>query len=205
MDISLPDYIVDVLDYFQHYKSRNPVLLRYPCFMICKNLYHCFLLVQQIIGWLLHYNHAIDNTIQVALNIIYQSQAIPTIQTPHLCQHLPDYCATFLSANIQFHASNTILHVCYDTSYLVNSTAKSWVADYFQLVNWNFHMSSPIQPIRPLLSKWKILQHVVTSSVESKTAAAFHNAQIALPIWYMLSCSYGTSSASYTFWLETKQ
>ena len=114
-----------------------------------------------------YYARAIDSYLLVALNIAAQSQASPTVHTLTFYRSIIDYCATFQHTKLLFRASDMVLHVDSDATYFVASQAKSWVAGYFQL-NHN--------------SLW----HVAASCAESETAGAFHNAQWALSVRYML-------------------
>ena len=52
-------------------------------------------MVQSIVGSLLYYGRAIDNTILPALNTLAASQAKPTNTTLKKCHRLLDYVATF--------------------------------------------------------------------------------------------------------------
>ena len=73
--------------------------------------------IQQIIGCLLYYARAIDNTLLVALNMLSQNQATHTINTKQLCTHLLNYCATYPNVGLLYHATDMILHVNSDASY----------------------------------------------------------------------------------------
>ena len=71
-----------------------------------------------------------------------------------------------------------------DAAYLVQPQARSRIAGYFNL--------PPVQQLQtpngPLLVECKTLRHVVASSAEAEIAGVFHNAQMAIPIRYMLEC-----------------
>ena len=75
---------------------------------------------------------------------------------------------------------NMILSIDSDAAYLVAPKARSRVAGYFQL------NSLPHIINGALLVECKALRHVVASSAEAETAGIFHNAQVAVPIRYML-------------------
>ena len=75
-----------------------------------------------------------------------------------------------------------VLNIDSDAAYLVSPQARSRIAGYFTF-------KPPITnavPQGPLLVECKTLRHVVASSAEAETAGVFHNAQIAIPIRYML-------------------
>ena len=137
--------------------------------------------VQAIVGSLLYYGRAIDNTILPALNTIAHQQSRPTRQTMARCSTLLDYVATYPSAFLRYHASDMVLSIDSDAAYLVEPQARSRVAGYFQL------NSQPRFVNGALLIECKTLRHVVASSAEAETAGLFHNAQVAIPIRYMLN------------------
>ena len=74
--------------------------------------------VQEILGTLLYYAHAVDSTMLVAIGTLASQQATPTIATMHAITHLLNYCATHPEATVHYHASDMILHVESDASYL---------------------------------------------------------------------------------------
>ena len=78
-----------------------------------------------------------------------------------------------------------LLHVDSDAAYLVNSMAKSHLAELFQFVHQ--HPSPGNFVNGPILVECKTLKQVVASSSKSETAAVFHYLQIVLPIHYMLT------------------
>ena len=76
-----------------------------------------------------------------------------------------------------------ILNIDSDAAYLVKPQARSCIAGYFQL---NSSKQSNPYINGAILIERKTLRHVVASSAEAETAGLFHNAQIAVPIRYML-------------------
>ena len=79
-----------------------------------------------------------------------------------------------------------ILHVDFDAAYLAGSQAKSHIVGYFQLSSYPDKLL-PTLVNGTILIECKMVRYMVTSSAESETVATFHNAQIALPIQYMLT------------------
>ena len=79
-----------------------------------------------------------------------------------------------------------VLYIDSDATYLVLSNAKSRIARYFYLSD---HLSREILPLLngAILVECKGIKHAVSSSVEAETAGLFYNAQMALPIWYILN------------------
>ena len=70
-----------------------------------------------------------------------------------------------------------------DAAYLVAPKARSRIAGYFSL-GPHTHQQTPHGPI---LVECQTLHHVVASSAEAEIAGIFHNAQIAIPIRYILT------------------
>ena len=62
---------------------------------------------------------------------------------------------------------------------------KSRIARYFKL---NYHPERIQYPDvnGAILIECKALRHIVSSAAETKIAGVFYNAQIAIPIWYIL-------------------
>lgn len=100
------------------------------------------------------------------------------------CRTLLDYCATYPNVFLRYNASDMILNIDSDAAYLVAPKARSRIAGYFQL-NSNFR--SPPTTNGAILLECKTLRHVVASSAEAETAGLFHNAQVAIPIRYILT------------------
>jgi hypothetical protein len=139
--------------------------------------------IQQIVGSLLYYGRAIDSTILPALNTIALSQAKPTEKTKAECDHLLDYCATYPNTYLRYYASDMILHIDSDASYLCLPKARSRVAGYFQL---NSAKRNNPNLNAAILIECKTLRHVVASSAEAETAGVFHNSQRAVPLRHLL-------------------
>ncbi len=78
-----------------------------------------------------------------------------------------------------------VLNVDSDAAYLVLAWARSRLAGHFFLSS----PGSPTQIASPngtVLIECKTIWHIVSSAVEAETAAFFHNAQTACPIWHVL-------------------
>ena len=133
-------------------------------------------------GSLLFYTWGIDCALLPALNTIATVQPTPIDTTLKRCYRLLDYVATNPAVTIRFHASTMHLHVDSDMAYLVAQKPRSNIAGYFSL---GPHKHQPT-PHGPILVECRTLCHVVASSVEAEIAGIFYNAQIAIPIRYML-------------------
>ena len=83
---------------------------------------------QSIIGTLLFYARALDCTLHPALNDISSHQAAPTVLIQQRLQRVLDYVATMPQPSIRYNASDMVLHVDCDATYLVAPKARSQVA-----------------------------------------------------------------------------
>lgn len=142
--------------------------------------------VQSVVGSFLYYSRAIDGTMLTALNEISTEQANPTQSTLDKCQRLLDYAATYPDVFVRFYASDMILNINTDATYLVQRAAKSRIAGYYYMGTYRNKSTSTHMPNGAILIECKTLKHVVASAAEAETAGVFHNAQCAIPIRYML-------------------
>ncbi len=91
--------------------------------------------IQQIVGSFLFYARAVDPTILMASSAIAAQQSAPTEETlAHVNQFL-DYMWTHPDAKIRYRASDMILNVHSDASYLSAPKARSRAGGYFFLVS----------------------------------------------------------------------
>ena len=93
------------------------------------------LYVQQVCGIFLYYAIAVDPTMLEALNAISTAQANATITTMGDIVWLLNYVATHPDATINYHASDMIIHVSRDASYLGEERARSRSGGHFFLAN----------------------------------------------------------------------
>jgi len=138
--------------------------------------------LQQIIGVLLFYARMVDMTLLVSFNTIAAQQAQATHNTMSAITQLLNYCATHPNATVRFSASNLILHIVSDASYLSASGARSRLGGYF-------FMSHPLtksppdehEPAPrfngPVLVNSSIIQAVLSSAAEAEPGALFYNAK----------------------------
>ena len=73
---------------------------------------------QKVIGTFLYYARAVDCNVLPALNTLAEQQSSSTKNTEAAITHFLDYEATNPSAIIQYKASDMILHIDSDASYL---------------------------------------------------------------------------------------
>jgi hypothetical protein len=146
-DISMPGYVSNVLSKFQHDAPKHPQYTpsRYftpvygaktqyatkdetPPLMAKKCL-----TIQKVTGSVLYYARAVDPTVLMPLNDIATEQTKATEKTQAATNRLLDYLATPPDATIKYHASDMILHIHSDASYLSVSNARSRLGGLFFL------------------------------------------------------------------------
>jgi hypothetical protein len=93
--------------------------------------------VQDIVGTILYYGRAVNPTLLAALSTIASRQTHGTKALQMACHQLLNYVATHPNAGIQFHASDMILAVHTNASYLSKPGGKSRAAGHFYLTNRN--------------------------------------------------------------------
>ena len=140
--------------------------------------------VQKIVGTLLFYAQAIDNTMLVALKSIAAEQSNATAETAKACNRLLDYASTYPNTSIRYHASGMRLLIESDTSYLSIKNSRSRAGGHFTLSNQGLPRKLPINPTSNgvLHAEYKTLRNVMASAAEAKLCALFHNDQVAKPI-----------------------
>ena len=132
--------------------------------------------IQGIIGSFLYYARAVDPTILMALSAIAADQANPTELTLKRINQFLDYMATHPDAKIRFRASDMILNVHSDASYLSAPKARSRAGGYFFLGSiprdkQPIFLNGAIQII------CTILKLVAASAAEAELGALFLNSQ----------------------------
>ncbi|MGL5936068.1 MAG: reverse transcriptase domain-containing protein, partial [Cetobacterium sp.] len=81
--------------------------------------------LQEVIGTFLFYGRAVDNTMLTALGTLASAQSAGTERTMDALTQLLDYAATHPNAKVRYHASDMILYVHSDASYLSEPKARS--------------------------------------------------------------------------------
>ena len=81
----------------------------------------------------MYYTRAIDCTVGVALSTIASEQAKATERTKQRAYLLLDYLCKHPDAKIKFYASDMILNIHSDASYLSETRARSRVGGYYFL------------------------------------------------------------------------
>ena len=138
--------------------------------------------VREVVGALLFYGRAVDSSILKALGTIASQQAKGTQATLKAVTKLLNYCACNPNTTIRYIASDMLLHIDSDASYLSESKSRSTAAGYHYLSN-KPSKSHPNPPLNgAILVLCQILKEIVASASEAELAALFHNCREACPI-----------------------
>ena len=132
--------------------------------------------IQQVVGSFLYYARAIDMTILHALSEIASQQANPTERTLLRVAQLLDYMATNPNAKIRFRASDMILNIHSDASYLTATKGRSRAGGYFFLGSLPKE-GNPIKLNGNIDITCAILKLVAASAAEAELGALFLNTQ----------------------------
>jgi hypothetical protein len=133
--------IVDTLEFFPH-NYQMPQLLKTTPIYGAKTQYimkdetpplttQQYLTIQKVTGSVLYYARAVYPTVLMPLNDIATEQTKATEKTQSATNQLLDYLGTHPDATIQYHASDMILHIHSDASYLSDSNARSRLGGLF--------------------------------------------------------------------------
>jgi hypothetical protein len=192
-DISMPGYVSNVLSKFQHDAPNHPqhTPSRYVTPVYGANTQYATkdetppltaqqcLTIQKVTGSVLYYARAVYPTVLMPLNDIATEQTKVTEKTQAATNQLLDYLATHPDATIRYHASDMILHIHSDASYLSVSNTRSRLGGLFFLGN-----KPPEQDkLRgSIINVASVIKNVVASAAESEVGACFHNAQSGAPL-----------------------
>jgi hypothetical protein len=131
--------------------------------------------LQQLTGTLLYYERAVDPTLIMPINVLASDQSIATEITADKVIKLLNYCNTHPETKTRYHASDMILHIHSDASYLSENEAKSRAGGFFS-------MGSDVKPDKKLtdgaiLIISKVLKHVMSSATKAEVGAVSINAK----------------------------
>jgi hypothetical protein len=189
----MPCYIFNILNKFQQDTTKTPqhTPSRYVTPVHGANVQYATqdetpplsdkqcITIQKITGLVLYYSRAVDPTVIMPLNDIETEQTTATEKTKTAAGQLLDYLATHPDAKIRFHASDMILHIHSDTSYLSVSKAKSRLGGLFYL---GYNPPNEDKLNGSILNMASVIKNVVASAAESEVGACFQNAQTAAPL-----------------------
>jgi hypothetical protein len=190
VDLSMPGYIKAALHKYQHaaparpehapHTWNTPIYGAKTQFVKNKTISPAFYdkdvnKLQQLTGTLLYYARAVDPTLIMPINVLASEQSNATEVTADKVIKLLNYCNTHPETKIRYHASDTILHIHSDASYISENEAKSRAGGLF-------YMGSDTKTNKKLtngaiLIIGKVLKHVTSSAVEAEIGAVFINAK----------------------------
>lgn len=134
--------------------------------------------IQEVTGVFLFYARAVDSTMLVALSAIAAEQAAPTENTLRKVNQFLDYAATHPDAAITYKASNMVLAIHSDASYLSEPKARSRAGGHFYLSE---NGKNP-RDNGAVLNVAKVMKAVMSSAAEAELGALFINAKTAVPM-----------------------
>ena len=127
-----------------------------------------------MLGAVFYYAHMIDLTIICASNDLSLEQSSATEQSKQHQHTLLDYLCTHANASVQYRASDMMLKVHSDRSYLSVRGGRSRAAGYFYFGK-NIHMKQNEQSQGSMHQECSIIKPVVASTAECETATLFLN------------------------------
>ena len=183
----MPGYIKKVL---QKYKHESPPRPQHSPYVIAPNKYgkdaHNQLpldespivfkeqikRIQGVVGSILFYACSVDYTFLVRLNTIAIQQTSATENTLKRTEDLLDYAATHPDAKIRYIASEMIIQIHTDASYLSEPKARSRAAGHYFLGS----MPQNKQPIRlngAIYTLCTVLKFIASSAAGAELGALF--------------------------------
>ena len=139
--------------------------------------------IQEVIGTLLYYARAVDLTLHVAIVTLGSVQTKPTTNTALDIDRLLRYVASHSDATVRYHASDMVLYIHSDASYLSETEARSRAGGYFFLANNTSPPAAPNPPINGAIHVYStIINNVLSSAAEAELAALFLNAKESVSI-----------------------
>jgi hypothetical protein len=132
--------------------------------------------VQKIVGSILYYARAVDMTVLMALSTIASEQTKGTERTMEKAMQVLDYLATHPDATIRFRATDMVMNIHSDASYLSESQSRSRACGHFFL-GWLPVEGQPIRLNGAFHTLCSILRFVVASAAEAELGALFLNCQ----------------------------
>jgi hypothetical protein len=131
--------------------------------------------LQQLTGKLLYYARAVDPTLSMPINVLASEQSNTTEVTADKVIKLLNYCNTHPETKIHYHASDMILHIQSDASYLSESEAKSRAGGFFYMGNTTKNDKKLINGAILIISK--VLKHVLSSAAEAEIGTMYIHAK----------------------------
>jgi hypothetical protein len=194
--LSMPNYVKKALKQFQH-KVRKLQNAPYPSAPIqygAKKQYatqnssaplvdaKTKKFIQQVCGKFLFLGRAVDSTLLCPISAIASQSAAPTTDTLENTMKLLDYLGSQEEAVLSYHASDMIVAVHSDASYLSEPGARSRAGGHFFLSS-----DTPIPPNNgAVLNIAHIIKNVMSSATEAELAGLYIMAREAVYIRIIL-------------------
>jgi hypothetical protein len=131
--------------------------------------------IQKLTGTLIYYARAVDPTLVMPINVLASEQSNATVVTADKVIKLLNYWNTHPETKIPYHASDMILHIHSDASYLSENEAKSRAGGFFYMGNTTKNNKKLTNGAILIISK--VLKHVMSSAAEAEIGAVFINAK----------------------------
>ena len=191
--LSMPDYVPDALTRFKRERPRKFQNAPHASTAIIYGAKQQFakeeieseklddagkLFVQQVLGTFLYYGRAVDSTMLVALGSIATDQANPTKATMAKVDQFLDYAASQEYAIVTYHASDMVMAVHSDASYLSESKARSRAGGHF-FMSSDHEIPANNGAVHTIA---QIIKNVMASACEAEIGAMFVNAREAVPM-----------------------
>jgi hypothetical protein len=124
--------------------------------------------LQQLTGTLLCYARAVDPKFIMPINVLASEQSNATEETADKVIKLLNYCNTHPDTKIRYHASDMILHIHSDASYLSENEAKSRAGGFFYMGNTAQNDKKLTNGAILIVSK--VLKHVMSSASRNRSS-----------------------------------
>jgi hypothetical protein len=138
--------------------------------------------IQEVTAVFLFMVQAINRRLLPELSAIASEQASPTEETMQKCKLFLDCMATEPEMILTYHASDMVLAVHSDASYLSETRSRSRVGGHFFMAGHNDIPNNN----GAMLNISEILKHVVSSASEAEIGGLFINVKAAIPIRHTL-------------------
>jgi hypothetical protein len=122
--------------------------------------------LQKLAGTLLYYARTVDPTLIMPINVLASEQSNATEVTADKVIKLLNYCNSHPETKLRYHASDMILHIHSDASYLSENEAKSRAGGFFYIGS-NAKTDKKLT-IGAILIISKVLKHVMSSAAEAE-------------------------------------
>jgi hypothetical protein len=121
--------------------------------------------LQQLGGSLLYYARVLDPPLIMPVNVLASEQTKATAATADKIIKLLNYCTTHPEATLRYHASDIILNIHSDASYLSEREAKSRAEGFFYMDSSTDKANTLTN--RAILIISTVLKHVMSSAAEA--------------------------------------